>query len=68
MRTPAYVPAILRLWQSGAIPRGALVQLDVEHDAACSLLASGVCDCAPLVSVPAMSAPSTGASPERPDR
>lgn len=53
MKAPAYLESIMRLWQSGMIPRGQVVHVDITHDADCAMMAGvGVCDCKPLVTVP----------------
>jgi hypothetical protein len=51
VNAPNYLAAILRLWQSGAIARGDVVNVDIQHDHWCAYFRDGVCDCRPFVSV-----------------
>ena len=52
MKVPAYLDTILRLWQSGVIPRGQVVNVDVQHDSDCALMHGLLaCSCEPLVTV-----------------
>ena len=52
MKVPAYLDTILRLWQSGVIPRGRVVHVDVQHDSDCALMHGLLaCSCEPLVTV-----------------
>jgi hypothetical protein len=52
MTTPSYLHTIARLFEAGAIPRGHVVHVDVQHDRECALL-NGLttCNCEPLVMV-----------------
>ena len=52
MKPPAYLDAIMRLFESGAIKPGSVAQVDVAHDPRCALLHGLLrCDCQPLVTV-----------------
>jgi hypothetical protein len=52
VKQPAYVNLIARLVESGVIPRGKVVHVDVLHDADCGMLAgAGICSCKPIVTI-----------------
>ena len=48
---PTYLPALMKLWRDGMIPRGQVVNVDVQHDRSCAYFRDGVCDCQPVVTV-----------------